>query len=375
MIYLDHNATTPVLPEVIEAMSLYLVSEWGNPSSSYRHGSAPRKAIEDARNQVSSLIHASPSEVIFTSCATESNNSALHAALAAQPSKKHIVTSNVEHPSVLACCSAYKKLGYRVSYLPVDTNGLLSLNDLICALEPDTAVVSLMWANNETGVISPVSEIALACHSRGVLFHCDAVQAIGKIPVDMQLIPADYLSISGHKIGAPKGVGALFVRSKAPFTPLLHGGNQEQSRRGGTENVPFIIGLGIAAEEAASSLRNPTKNVAALRDMLERLILESIRGASVNGHRTHRLPNTTNIHLPGLDNTAVLAMLDQAGICVSTGSACKQSAITPSHVITSMTQSSKRANESIRFSLGRSNTLNDITSTVEKLASISQMMN
>ena len=374
MIYLDHNATSPVLPEVIDAMMPYFVSEWGNPSSNYRFSSAPKKAMEASRIQVASLINASPLEILFTSCATESNNTALHAALAAQPTKKHIVTSTVEHASVLACCSAYEKLGYKVTYLPVDPDGLLSVDELSRALTPDTAVVSLMWANNETGVIFPVSEIALVCHAHGVLFHCDAVQAVGKVSVDMQRVAADYLSISGHKLGTPKGVGALYVRSHAPFYPLLHGGNQEKTRRGGTENVPYIVGLGVAAAKAAAALPDYEITVAPLRDRLEELILKSICGAAINGHPSNRLPNTTNIHLPGLDNTAVLTFLDQADICVSSGSACMQSAITPSHVISAMSHSSKRADESIRFSLGLSNTLDEITKTAEKIISLSQMM-
>lgn len=374
MIYLDHNATSPILPGVIEAMMPYFVNEWGNPSSNYRFGSAPRKAIEASRIQVASLINALPSEILFTSCATESNNTALHAALTAQPTKRHIITSTVEHASVLACCSAYEKIGYKVTYLPVDPGGLLSVDELSRALTPDTALVSLMWANNETGVIFPISDIALACHERGVLFHCDAVQAVGKVPVDMQHVTADYLSISGHKLGTPKGVGALYVRAQAPFHPLLHGGNQEQTRRGGTENVPYIVGLGFAAAKAAAFLHDYEITVAPLRDRLEELILKSICGATVNGHPLNRLPNTANIHLPRLDNTAVLAFLDQAGICVSSGSACMQRAITPSHVISAMSHSSRRAEESIRFSLGITNTLDEITKTAESIIALSKML-
>ena len=245
MIYLDYNATTPVLPEVLEAMMPYLTSEWGNPSSTYKFGSKMKTVIEMARAQVAELIGAHPTEIIFTSCATESNNAAIHASLKANPKRKHIITSTVEHSSVLNYCIALEKEGYRVTYLPVDREGLLKLADLESALTEDTAVVSLMWANNETGVLSPVKEIGQICRSRNVLFHCDAVQAAGKVHIDMRDVQADYLSLTGHKLGAPKGVGALYVRKKVPFSPLVYGGHQERNRRGGTESVPLIIGMGV----------------------------------------------------------------------------------------------------------------------------------
>ena len=232
MIYLDHNATTPILPEALDAMMPYLTTEWGNPSSSYRFGSRNRKAVEQAREQVADLINAHPTEIVFTSCATESNNAAIHAALKAHPGKRHIVTSSVEHSSVLACCQALEKDGCRVDYLPVDREGLLCLSDLENVLADDTAIVSLMWANNETGVLFPVKEISEICKAKGVLFHCDAVQAAGKIDVDMRDVAVDFLSITGHKIGAAKGVGALYARRKTPFSPFIHGGHQERGRRG-----------------------------------------------------------------------------------------------------------------------------------------------
>src|SRR5215510_11697676 len=254
MIYLDNNGTTQVLPEVIKAMMLYFTTEWGNPSSSYRFGSKLKTVIETAREQVADLLGAHPREVIFTSCGTESNNAAIHAALKAYPGKRHIITSAVEHSSVLNYCIALEKEGYRVTYLPVDRDGLLKLVDLEHAITDETAIVSLMWANNETGVLFPVKEIAEVCHSRGVFYHCDAVQAAGKITIDVQKIPIDYLSLTGHKFHAPKGIGALYVRRKTPISPYVYGGHQEHGLRGGTESVPLIVGMGKAAQLARKHL-------------------------------------------------------------------------------------------------------------------------
>lgn len=374
MIYLDHNATAPIAQEVLEAMMPYLTSEWGNPSSAYKFGSRLKIAIETAREQVAKLIGAYQNDVIFTSCATESNNAAINAALITNHGKRHIVTSVVEHSSILNYCNFLENHGCRVSYLPVDKDGLLALADLEAAITNETAIVSLMWANNETGVVWPVDEIARVCHAHGVLFHCDAVQGAGKIPVDIHEVQADYLSISGHKLGAPKGIGALYVRPNSPFTPLIHGGGQEQSRRGGTENIPYIVGLGVAATLAAAGLSGFRDKIKPLRDALEKGILDAIPGASVNGHLTARLPNTANIHLPGLDNTAVLAMLDQAGICASSGSACMNSSITPSHVITAMTNSRKHAEESIRFSLSTTNTADEVNEVVGNIRTIAKLL-
>jgi len=254
MIYLDHNATTPIAPEVREAMLPYLTDEWGNASSSYRFGSKLKGVIEMARASVAELVGAHSREIIFTGCATESNNTAIHAALRANPQKRHIVTSAVEHSSVLNYCLALEKQNYRVTYLPVDRDGLLQLADLETAISDDTAIVSLMWANNETGVLFPVEDIARVCKERGVLYHCDAVQAVGKIPVNVSKLHVDYLSITGHKFNAPKGVGALYVRRKVPFTPYLHGGHQERGRRSGTKNVALIVGIGKAAELAVKKI-------------------------------------------------------------------------------------------------------------------------
>ena len=284
MIYLDHNATTPILPEVLEAMMPYLTTEWGNPSSAYKFGTKLKSVIETAREQVAELIGAHPMDVIFTSCATESNNAAIAAGLKANPTKRHIVTSQVEHSSVLNYCMALEKashrsplldeegcrggrpkeVAYRVTYLPVDREGLLKLADLEAAITDQTAVVSLMWANNETGVLFPVERIAGICRSRGVLYHCDAVQAAGKVEIDVRKIPADYLSLTGHKFHGPKGIGALYVRRKAPFSPYVYGGHQERNRRGGTESVPLIVSMGKAAELARKHLPYYEKKVPSL---------------------------------------------------------------------------------------------------------------
>ncbi len=352
MIYLDHNATTPVLPEVLEAMMPYFTSEWGNPSSAYKFGSKLKGVIETAREQVAELIGAQPREVIFTSCATESNNAAIHAALKANPNKRHIVTSAVEHSSVLNYCMALEKEGYRVTRLSVDRDGLLKLADLETAITDQTALVSLMWANNETGVLFPVKEISEICRSRGVLYHCDAVQAAGKIEIDVRKIPVDYLSLTGHKLHAPKGIGALYVRRRTPFSPLIHGGHQERNLRGGTESVPLIVGMGRAAELARKHLPDYEKKVRPLRDKLEEGILSLIPNTELNGHKTQRLSNTTNITFHGIESEALLILLDQEGVCASSGSACLADSDEPSHVIKAMKPESAASRQMIRMSLG-----------------------
>ncbi len=351
VIYLDHNATTPILPEVLEAMMPYLTTEWGNPSSAYKFGAKLKSVIETAREQVAELIGAHPMDVIFTSCATESNNAAIAAALKANPGKRHVVTSQVEHSSVLNYCMALEKEGYRVTYLPVDRDGLLKLADLEAAITDQTAVVSLMWANNETGVLFPVERIAEICRSRGVLYHCDAVQAAGKVGIDVGKVPADYLSLTGHKFHAPKGIGALYVRRKAPFSPLVYGGHQERNRRGGTESVPLIVGMGKAAELARKHLPDYEKKVRHLRDELEEGILRSIPNTELNGHKTQRLANTANITFHGIESEALLILLDKEGICASSGSACLADSDEPSHVIRAMKPDSTASRQMIRFSL------------------------
>lgn len=384
MIYLDYNATTPVSHEVFEAMTPFLTGKWGNPSSSYRFGSELKGVVELARSNVAELIGARPSEVIFTGNATEANNTAIHAALRTNPARRHIVTSQVEHSSVLNHCRALEKEGFCVTYLTVNRDGLLKLADLENAITDETAVVSFMWANNETGVLFPVKEIAELCHSRGVLFHCDAVQAVGKVPVDVSVLPVDYLSLTGHKLGAAKGVGALYVRRTAPFWPLLHGGHQERGRRGGTENVALIVGLGVAAAFALNKLPDYERTVRALRDKLEEGILgkagearhseragewpsaDSKRpiDAERNGHPTQRLANTTNLTFHGIDSEALLILLDQEGICASSGSACLADSDEPSHVVKAMKPDTGAARQMIRFSLGMENSMQEVETAI-----------
>lgn len=363
MIYLDHNATTPVLPEVLEAMMPYLTGEWGNPSSSYKFGSKLKLVVETAREHVAELLGATSREILFTSCATESNNAAIHAALKANPGKRHIVTSAVEHSSVLNYCMALEKEGVKITYLPVNRDGLLKIADLEDAITDETALVSLIWANNETGVLFPVSDIAQICKARGVLFHCDAVQTAGKVEINLRKIPVDYLSVTGHKFGAPKGIGALFVRHKAPFSPLIYGGHQERGWRGGTESVPLLVGLGKAAEQACKKLPVYDAKVRPLRDALESGILSSIADTELNGHKTQRIANTTNITFRGIESEALLLLLDQEGICASSGSACLADSQEPSHVLKAMKPETGASREAIRLSCDISNTESEIRRT------------
>lgn len=367
MTYLDHNATTPVLPEVREAMLPYLGDEWGNPSSTYRFGSHLKSKIEDAWEQAAELIGCkSPREIVFTSGGTESNNAAIHSAILSRPDRRHIITSQVEHSSVLSYCRFLEKHhGYRLTCLPVDRDGLLSMTDLENAITDDTSLVSLMWANNETGVLFSVDQIAQLCQSRGVSFHCDAVQAVGKQPVDVRSLPVDYLSLTGHKLGAPKGIGALYVRRTSSFVPFVHGGHQEHSRRGGTENVASIVGLGVAAAHALKNLSRYDRTIRPLRDALEQGILSTIPNTELNGHPTQRLANTTNITFHGIESEALLLLLDQAGICASSGSACLADSPDPSHVIAAM-KPGCAARQCVRFSLGSERL--DITAIVSAIA-------
>jgi cysteine desulfurase len=365
MIYLDHNAPTPLRPEVFETILPFLTERWGNPSSSYAFGSSLKSVIEEARGHVAALLGASTREIVFTGSATESNNTALLAALSADPAKRHVITSAVEHSAVLNHTIFLEKHGYRVTRLPVDRDGLLDLATLDAALAPDTAVVSLMAANNETGVRFPVADIAALCARRGVRFHCDAVQAVGKLPLNLKSLPVDYLSLSAHKLGGPKGVGALFVRKGAPFVPHVHGGHQERGRRGGTENVAGIVGLGRAAELARTELPTYAAAVQPLRDRLETELLARIPGAERNGHATQRLPNTTNLTFPGIESEALLLLLDQAGICASAGSACLADSDEPSHVVRAMKPESAASRQMVRFSLGKETTQTEVAAAAE----------
>jgi cysteine desulfurase len=374
MIYFDHNATTPVLPEVFEAMRPYFCEDWGNPSSSYRFGSKLKAVVEKAREQVAELIGAHPQEIIFNSGGTESDNNAIHAISRANNAKRHLITSAVEHSAVLTFCRSLEGIGFPVSYLPVSRDGLLSIADLDAAITPETAGVSLMWANNETGVHFPMAEVAQLCRARGILFHCDAAQAVGKIAVDVHKVPVDYAALTGHKIGAPKGIGAIYVRRKAPFTPLVYGGHQERGLRAGTENVALIVGLGVAAELSRKQLPLYDRTVRPLRDTLESAILRHVPSAEINGHPTQRLPNTTNIHFPNIESEALLLLLDQGGLCASSGSACLADSPDPSHVIAAMKPGSV-ARQSIRFSLATSNSIDDVNEAVAMLQSCVSTLN
>ncbi|MEI7910343.1 MAG: cysteine desulfurase family protein [Verrucomicrobiota bacterium] len=367
MIYLDHNATTPVLPEVVEAMLPWLTSHWGNPSSIYGPGRLAKRAVEAAREQVAHLVGANPEQVIFTSGATEANNSAIHSSIFRDSSRRHLITSAVEHSAVLGYCDYLERThGVAVTRLPVNRHGAIATADLIAALRPETALVSLMWANNETGVIWPIAEYASICAAAGVAFHTDAVQAIGKIPVHFGECGSSLLSLSGHKFGAPKGIGALVIAEPDNFVPLIYGGKQECGMRGGTESVPLIVALGAAT---ISSKRGTDcwNEIGQLRDEFETSLIERIPSAMINGCESARLPNTSNIHLPGLDGDALVTFLDQQGICVSSGSACLESAITASHVIQAMTGSHERASESIRISLNHRTTSEELKSMLLSL--------
>jgi cysteine desulfurase len=370
IIYLDNNATTEVAKEVLEAMLPYFRDLYGNPSSMHSFGGQVAQQIREAREQVAALIGALPDEVIFTSCGTESDNAAIRSALATRPDKKHIITSRVEHPAIRALCAHLATQGYRVTELPVDKNGLLDLENLEKSMTPDTAVVSLMWGNNETGVIFPVEEAAHMAHERGILFHTDAVQTTGKIPINMKKNVIDMLSISGHKLHAPKGIGILYIRRGTKFSPFLIGGHQERERRGGTENTPSIIGLGEACELAAQNMEKENTYVKRLRDKLERQILTKIPQSRVNGDTANRLPNTTNISFEYVEGEAILLLMNEHGICASSGSACTSGSLQPSHVLRAMGVPFTMAHGSIRFSLSIYNTEKEIDFVIDKMPAI-----
>lgn len=360
LLYFDNNATTALDPAVVEAMLPYLTEFYGNPSSAYSFGSRVARAIEHAREQVAALIGCEPREVIFTSCGSEGNNTAIASALAADRDRKHIVTTSVEHSATKNYCGQMARRGYEVTWLPVDELGRVDLRDAEEAIRDDTAVVSVMWANNETGVLYPVEELATLAQAKGAFFHTDAVQALGKVPVEVKNSPIHFLSLAGHKLHAPKGVGALYVDRRCRFTPFLIGGSQENGRRGGTENVASIVALGQAAELAGAFLTEELTTVKAMRDRFENALLEQIPGATVNGDIEHRLPNTSNLHLPGVEGEALLVLLDKAGVCASAGSACTAGSLHPSHVLTAMGFSTERARSSLRFSFGRFNNMDEI---------------
>lgn len=371
IIYVDNNATTRVAPEVIDAMLPFLKDMWANPSSMHTFGGQVAKYIDRAREQVAALIGAErPSEIIFTSCGTESDNTAIRSALLASPQKRHIVTTKVEHPAVLNLCKELEKEGYHVTFLSVDGKGRLDLEEFKASLNDDTAVVSVMWANNETGVIFPIEEIADECAKRNIPLHVDAVQVVGKIPIDLSKTPITYLALSGHKLHAPKGVGALYVRRGTKFHPWMIGGHQEHGRRGGTENVASLVGLGVACELARVHMETEKTRIAELRNRLEKGILESVTRSFVNGDPNVRLPNTTSISFEAIEGEAILLLMNEYGICASSGSACTSGSLLPSHVLVAMGIPFTRAHGSIRFSLSRYNTQEEIDFIIEKMPGI-----
>jgi cysteine desulfurase len=365
--YFDNNATTQVAPEVVAAMLPFLTEHYGNPSSAYSFGRDTAKDIMLAREKVAALVHADPKEVIFTSCGTESSNSAIHSALVTQPGKRHVITTAVEHSANIKFCAFLEKRGYEVTFLPVDADGSLDIHLMEKSIRPDTAIVSIMYANNETGVIFPIEELAAICRSKGVLFHTDAVQTPGKLKLHVGELGVDFLSLSAHKLHAPKGIGMLYVRSRTKYQPYVIGGGQEQGRRGGTENVAGMVAFGKAAEMAAKQVHEENTRIRALRDRMENELLRLIPNSMRNGDRTSRLPNTSNLAFENVEAEAVLLMLDQAGICASSGSACTTGSLEPSHVLTAMGLTPARARSSLRLSLGIYNTEEDVDYLLEKL--------
>ena len=368
--YFDNNATTRVAPEVIEAMLPFLRDYWGNPSSVYQFGKQIAGHVEKARAKVAAFVNADPKEIVFTSCGTESNNSAIHSALVLQPDKRHVVTTAVEHSANINFCQFLEKRGYEVTFLPVEPDGSLDLHLLDKSIRKDTAIVSVMWANNETGVIFPVDEVAAICRSHEVLCHTDAVQAAGKLNVDVKALGVDFLSLSAHKLYAPKGIGMLYVRQRTKYQPYIIGGHQERSRRGGTENVASIVAFGRAAELAVSNLDDQNARVQSLRNRMEETILKTIPDTVRNGAKDARLPNTSSIAFDFVEAEALLMQLDQKDICASSGSACTTGSLEPSHVLTAMGLSPMRARGCVRFSLGIYNTDDNVDYLLKNLPAI-----
>jgi len=367
VIYLDNNATTKVAPEVVDVMLPYLSEYYGNPSSMHSFGGDVAAHIKQARENVANLIGATADEIVFTSCGTESDGTAIRAAIESNPDRKHIVTSRVEHPAVKNLYETLSKKGYRVTFVPVDSQGRLDLDYLYDNLSDDTAVVSLMWANNETGVIFPIEEISQKIKDRGIVFHTDAVQAVGKIPMNINETGVDLLSLSGHKLHAPKGIGVLYIRKGTKYSPFMIGGHQEKGRRGGTENVASIVALGKAAELAQKHLdEDGYEHIGRLRDKLETTLLAQVSHSMVNGDLEHRLLNTTSIAFEYVEGEAILLMMNEHGICASSGSACTSGSLEPSHVLRAMGVPFTAAHGSIRFSLSRYTTEEEIDVVIEK---------
>ncbi|MBT3297057.1 MAG: cysteine desulfurase NifS [Verrucomicrobia bacterium] len=369
-VYMDNNATTGVAPEVVEVMQPFFSELWGNPSSMHYFGGQVARHIEAARDQVAALIGADPSEIVFTSCGTESDNMAIRGALEAGGPHMRLITTRVEHAAVLGPARHYKEHDGVVVELGVDASGQLDPSELRREAAKGPAIISVMWANNETGVVFPIEELAAMARDTGCVFHTDAVQAVGKLPIDVSQLPIDMLSLSGHKLHAPKGIGALYVRKGTKLNPFLLGGHQESGRRGGTENVPYIVGLGKACELAAQHLPTESTRVAALRDTLEAGLLEVCPDTSVNGDRVNRLPNTSNISFQFIEGEGILYHMSDAGIAASSGSACTSGSLEPSHVIRAMGVPFTAAHGSIRFSLSRYNSADEVDYVIKTLPPI-----
>ena len=373
VIYMDNNATTKIAPEVVDAMMPFLTECYGNPSSMHNFGGQVGGAVEKARAQVAELIGAEPKEITFTSCGTESDSTAILSAVQAFPEKRHIITTRVEHPAIKNLCENLGRLTghkYRVTRLMVDADGTLDLAKYEEALSDETAIVSVMWANNETGVIFPVEKMAAMAKERGILFHTDAVQAVGKLPINLSQLDIDFLSLSGHKLHAPKGVGVLYVKRGTAFVPFLAGGHQEEGRRGGTENVASIAGLGRACELAGEMMAEENSKVRALRDRLEEGLLATVPKSMLNGIKEDRLPNTTNISFEFVEGEAILLHMNRYNICASSGSACTSGSLEPSHVLRAMGVPFTAAHGSIRFSLSIYNTEAEVDFVLEKMPPI-----
>lgn len=373
VVYMDNNATTSVAPEVVEEMMPFLTEFYGNPSSMYSFAGKVGEALKLARKRVADLLGAEPEEITFTSCGTESDSTALLSALQTYPEKRRIVTTRVEHPAVKNLCDSLDTLTghkHRITRLKVDDQGVLDMAEYEAALTDDTAIVSVMWANNETGVIFPIAKMAKMAKDRGILFHTDAVQAVGKVPINLKELDVDFLSLSGHKLHAPKGVGVLYVKRGTIFTPFLTGGHQERGRRAGTENVASIVGLGKACELAALKMEDENSRVRKLRDKLEAGLLASIPNSLLNGHKTDRLPNTCNISFEYVEGEAILLHMNRYNICASSGSACTSGSLEPSHVLRAMGVPFTAAHGSIRFSLSVYNTEEEVDFVLEKMPAI-----
>jgi cysteine desulfurase len=373
VVYMDNNATSQVAPEVVEAMMPYLTEAYGNPSSMHTFGGQVGSAVRTARQKVASLLGAEPEEITFTSCGTESDSTAILSALRTYPEKRHVITTRVEHPAVKSLCENLETVTghkYKVTRLKVDSEGMLDISEYEAALTEDTAIVSVMWANNETGVIFPVEKMARMAKERGILFHTDAVQAVGKIDIDLKKLDIDFLSLSGHKLHAPKGVGVLYIKRGTLFIPFLTGGHQEMGRRGGTENVASIVALGRACELAGEKMDEENGRVKQLRDKLEEGLLSRVPKSMLNGHKTSRLPNTANISFEYVEGEAILLHMNQHNICASSGSACTSGSLEPSHVLRAMGVPFTAAHGSIRFSLSVYNTEEEVDFVVEKMPAI-----